>query len=119
MAVQNPTVTIHSGDDKRLNYTVKDGAGAVVVITGATLKWGLSRKKTGEVAPIGGEIVSKSTGSGITITDGDNGELRVDLDAADTAPLRGSHYHELEMVLGGKRSTLAYGQVEILVDLLE
>ena len=46
-------------------------------------------------------------------------ERSVTLDPADTADLKGSFYHELEMVLAGVTSTVAFGQIDIKKDLLE
>lgn len=121
MAIQNPTIEIFSGDTKRLTYTVKDSAGVVIDISGGAFRWALSRLKPDETTPVpvGDALFTKSVGSGITITDGPNGELRVDLAPADTEDLTGSHYHELEMILGGSTSTVAYGQMDIRTDLLE
>ncbi len=123
MAVQNSLIEMFSGDTKRLNYTVKDSAGTVIDITTATFRWALSKLAksgtAGEPSPQGPAIVSKSIGSGITLTAPTLGELRVDLDPADTADLKGSFYHELEMVLAGVTSTVAFGQIDVKKDLLE
>ncbi len=122
MAVENPTIEIHSGDDKRLNYTIDDSAGTPIDITGATFRWALSKRKKGvvETAPRGSPIVEKSTaGGGVVITNGPLGQVRVSLVPADTAALKGEHYQELEMTLGGLVSTVAFGPVDILVDLVE
>ncbi len=123
MAVQNATIEMFSGDTKRLNYTVKDGAGVVIDITGGTFRWGLSKLgkpvTAGEPSPQGSPLLTKTVSSGITLTAPTLGELRVDLDPADTADLKGSFYHELEMVLAGVTSTIAFGQIDIKKDLLE
>ena len=124
MAVQNPTFDIFSGDTKRLNYTVKDVNGAVIDITTATFKWGLSKlpqdaAAVGNVEPQGDALLTKTLSSGITLTAPTLGQLRVDLDAADTTALKGEFYNELEMVLAGATSTVAFGRIDIKKDLLE
>lgn len=123
MAVQNPTIELFSGDTKRLNYTVKDGAGTAIDITTATFRWGLSKlgkpKTAGEPSPQGAALLTKTVGSGITLTAPTLGQLTVALDPADTASLKGSFYHELEMVLSGDTSTVAFGQIDVKRDLLE
>ncbi|MEE8551512.1 MAG: hypothetical protein V3T08_09705 [Gemmatimonadota bacterium] len=124
MAVQNPTIEIFSGDTKRLNYTVRDANGAAIDITGGTFRWGLSKLSQealgeGKVKPQGDALVTKTLGLGITLTAPTLGQLRVTLDPADTASLKGDFYHELEMVLAGATSTVAFGRIDIKKDLLE
>ena len=123
MAVQNPTIEMFSGDTKRLNYTVKDGNGVVIDITTATFRWGLSKlgkpKTAGDPSPQVAPLLEKTISSGIVLTAPTLGQLRVTLDPADTADLKGEFYHELEMVLSGVTSTVAFGQIDIKKDLLE
>ncbi len=123
MAVQNPTIEMFSGDTKRLNYTIKDSGGSAIDVTLAVFRWALSKlaksDTAGEPSPQGPAILSKTNGSGITLTAPTLGQIRVDLDPADTASLKGSFYHELEMVLAGVTSTVAFGQIDVRKDLLE
>ena len=55
---------------------------------------------------------------GITITNGPNGELEIDIDSADTvgqvAPA--DYYHELQITLGGLVTTLAFGIITLKRD---
>lgn len=104
--------TMHSGDDKTLQFTVKDQDGVVVDITGASITWAFAAR-VGATA-----IASKTVGSGITITDAAAGVFQVTIDAADTASLTGGVlYHEAQLVdSGGVKSTIAYGDMTILPD---
>lgn len=103
-----------SGDTQKLKYTIDDAdaAPARKDLTGATITWGLA-KLQGK-AP----FLTKTIGSGITVTDAANGELDVDLDPADTADVRGGdYYHELEIIDSlGNKATSAYGTITILAD---
>ncbi len=124
MSVQNALIEMFSGDSKILRYTVKDGSGAVIDITGAAFRWGLFKLDTDESTPTAKNSTvltppgEKTVGSGIVITDAANGVLEVTLDPADTAPLKGSFYHEIEMILT-ETSTVAFGQIDIKRDGLE
>ena len=115
---QNFSMT--SGDNHKLRFTIKDELGAVVDVTGATFEWGLAEYSSND--PLEGfsgpTLISKSTGLGITIIDALNGLVDVDLDPADTDDLVGIYYHELEMTLGGKITTVAVGLGTITGDLL-
>jgi len=108
----------HSGDSRTLEVTINDEVGAVVDISSATLTWGLSKKSADTTTPMGAALITKTIGSGITITDGPNGRCDVAIDPADTDALAGDFYHELEMVLTGETSTVLYGAVTILKDLV-
>lgn len=112
---------MHSGDSRDLEITVVDENDAAVDVSAATMTWELSKLDSSGTlpAPRGAALVTKTVGSGITITDGPNGELTVALDPADTADLRGDHYHELQIVTGGKTSTVLFGKVAVLKDLVE
>lgn len=110
--------SMHSGDNRDLQVTIKDAAGAVVNITGAALTWALS-KGNGSDGPRGTALVTKTVGSGITIVDGANGRADIVLVPADTEALAGDYYHELQLVAGGSSSTVLYGTVTILKNLVE
>lgn len=102
-----------AGDSKSLVVTVKDGAGLAVNITGATIKWRAARS-FGKSA-----IISKSTASGIQITDGANGQFTVTLDPADTNSLLGVYYHEAEVTsTNNEISTVISGTMKINPNLI-
>lgn len=113
-------IEIHRGDDRLLTLTVKDEAGVVVDINGATMTWiitaidvalAITQPKKGSTP-----IETKTVGNGITLTDALNGVLTITLDSADTtgqvAPT--TFYHELQMVLGGFTTTLMYGKLSLV-----
>ncbi len=123
MSVQNALVEMFSGDDKILRYTVTDGTTAID-IAGAAFRWGLFKLDPDATTPTArGTVLTppgeKTVGSGITITTPASGILEVALVPADTADIKGEFYHELEMVLGGETSTVAFGQINIKRDGLE
>jgi hypothetical protein len=104
--------TMFSGDSKVLQTSLTDDTNAVVDITGAEITWQLSRKVTSPA------ILTKTVGSGITITNPANGQFEVAIDPVDTADLKGDYYHEIEMVLNGVVSTVLTGTVTIQPDLI-
>jgi len=110
--------SMHSGDNRSLSVTITDQSQAVLDVSGAAITWALSRAVTDKVEPKGVAIVSKTVGSGITITDGSNGLVEVTIAEADTASLAGTYYHEMQMVLSGNTSTIMYGTVIIKKDLI-
>lgn len=109
------------GDDLKIPYVVKDQQDTPVVvdITAATFLWAVTRQdptsNLTEPQPLGVTLISKSVGSGITIDDGPAGEVFITLDSADTVAFNAPDelYHELQMTLGGKVSTLAYGIISL------
>lgn len=104
---------MHSGDTKDILVSVLDELDAVVNITGATAVFILSNN------PYSAAIVTKSSGSGIVITDGPAGILTVSLDPADTAALAGSFYYEVELTdASGRVSTIVVGQINIRADVV-
>ena len=108
---------MHSGDTRVLELTITDEADAVVNLTGAAITWALSKRNASEVLPKGTAILTKTVGSGITITDAANGRADVAIDPADTADLKGEYYHEVQLVLTDT-STVLYGLVTIQEDLI-
>ena len=121
---QREDFEMFSGDDLDLVVTVVDADSAVVNITGADpVRWQLGRLATGAVigpSHPGQPLVSKAISGGIVVASGISGILTISLDDTDTAALRGGdYYHELEMVLGGKRTTVMYGVVTLRSDLVE
>lgn len=112
MSTEQNVTGVFSGDDLDLNVTVTDAADAALDLTSASsIIWRLSRH-VGATADL-----TKSVGSGVTVTDPVNGLLTVTIDAADTASLVGNFYHELEIVnQANKKSTVLHGLFEIVQD---
>ena len=82
-------ITFVAGDDTTLTITAKDKDGVVVDLSGATIVWGVKKRLDNASTEF-----TKSTGSGITITDATNGVFVVSIDAADTTNLSGYYFHE-------------------------
>jgi transcription elongation GreA/GreB family factor len=113
------SISMHSGDTRRLEVTVVDEASAAVDLTTASsIIWALSKKDADSVAPRGSSLVSKDIGSGVTVTDAVNGRVDVAIASADTAALAGDYYHEIQVTMGGDISTVLYGTVTIVKDLI-
>ena len=100
-----------TGKDKLLRFTVVDSTGAAVDITG----WAV----TYVLVPVGSDanvvpMISKTVGSGITLTTPASGILTVtiaDTDTDDT--LGGTYYYELRRTDASNEDVLAYGTVEL------
>jgi len=103
-----------SGDNKILSVSVVDSAGVAVDLTSATASWQLARSN--DAAP----LIQKATGgSGIVITDAAGGVLEITLSASDTDALKGSFYHELQVIdTSGNIATVLAGNATIKRDLI-
>ena len=112
----DPKWTIYTGDDRDLDYTVKDANGNPIDCTTAT-----AIEYRMRVINAAGQTVTiaKSLGSGITIVQ-PGGKPRVTLAGGDTIGLPDQTADdELDIVLGGKRSTVSRGKVRIVRSLAE
>lgn len=80
----------------------------IVDITGWALRWKL------QTPELDTDYITKTTVSGITITDGDDGLCEVDLDVADTSSLElGTFHHELWRTDSGFTVPLASGEFQL------
>lgn len=114
MTSLSQNVTMWSGDSKKLRFTVIDDAGAAKNLTGAAIVW-----KAAKTAGSSTALITKSVGSGITITDPTGGLFEVRLDPADTASLSGDFYHEAQVTDAlGDVATVAIGRIRINADLV-
>ncbi len=103
-----------SGDSKDIVVTVLDEQDQVVPITGASVVFILSRTE------FSAALVTKTTGAGIVITDDVGGVLTVSLVPADTEPLVGTHYFEIELTDVALRvSTIVVGRIDIRKNVIE
>lgn len=98
---------IWAGDHADLQFTVVDADGVAVNITGATISWKCAADADSAA------IVTKTTASGITITNGAAGIFKVALAPADTTSISGVYYHEAQMTLSGAVTTVAVGKLTI------
>lgn len=101
-------VTLWSGDDYNINIHVLNSRRHAKDITGSTLKWLLAQNE--RCSP----LITKTEGSGITMTDSSEGLAILNIDSTDTENLAGTYYHELKLIdADGNIRTIAYGRVEI------
>lgn len=107
MANTSVFFVVFEGDDQNLNVTVLDAAGNVVDISSATaIDWKMS---VDEFTP---PVISKSLGSGITITNGPAGIFQVALVSADTNGLTPRTYYQASRItLSANLSHVALGTV--------
>lgn len=88
-----------AGDTTPVYVVVRDQAGEVMDLTGASARWMVSRGTPARFSPQ--VLLTKSTANGgITITAAPEGEMLIDLQPSDTRNLTGDYYHELELVDG-------------------
>ena len=104
--------TMWSGDDKTITVTVVDGDGTAQDITAATISYKLQPAVDDATGAI-----TKTVGSGVTITNAAGGIFTVDIAAANTASFAGIYYHECQVTSsGGVVSTVFVGNVTINQD---
>lgn len=105
------------GDTNNYTGTVRDSAGAVVDLTGATLRF------TAKLSHADGDndatTIRKTTGSGITHTNAAQGAYRITLAPADTASLAATTLYvwDLQLTTGaGDVFTVDGGTLMIAMD---
>lgn len=101
-----------AGDTMRVYFAIKDKDGGSLDITGAEVRWQISRLK-----PTGFSntpLLNKRIGDGIEVVDSFDGQLLVRLAPEDTVSLSGSFHAELELQdVDGDVSTAYTGTVTI------
>lgn len=111
------TVTIsgyHSGDSLDITVTVNDPEGNAVDISGTAITFVIHNSETDTTE------VSKTVGSGITITNGSAGRFEVAIDPSDTESLSGAHDIEAQVVESdGTVATVLTGSFPIEEDIIE
>lgn len=113
-------LTVFSGDDVTLRFTVLDEAGSVLDITGAQkMAFAMSRKAPVNKSPLPEVLLIKNLTSGITIVTPTAGRANIDLDKEDLEPLDGYYYYEVRFVdVAGQHSTLAFGRIQVSKNLI-
>lgn len=96
---------ILSGEDVILEVTVTDKDGNLFDITGATITYWLREY------PDTDNLITKTTGNGITIVDANNFE--VNIDSAETEDLYGSYVHRCMVEKGGEKAYVFTGSFEV------
>jgi len=102
------------GEDKVLSVTVDDGATPPVAknITGWTLAFTL-RQSAGDATV----LITKTTSSGITITNPTGGVFQVSLDDVDTIALASGKYaYDCKRMDADAEAILVYGTLTLLAE---
>lgn len=103
-----------SGEDFEITCTVDDGNNppSIKDLTGSTkVTWVVS------ATPGSTPLISKTLGSGTTLSDPTNGKFKITGAVADTEALGGLYYHEAKLKdSAGKISTVMYGTFELKVN---
>ena len=111
MTIVGQNYTMFSGDSKVITVTVTDADGAAVNLTGATISY--------VIFDDGSATITKTVGSGITVTDAAAGTFTITLAASDTASLAGAYYHECQVTdSSGNISTIFTGTVTMNEDMI-
>ena len=106
MSRKDQNFDMHSGDDKKLRFTITDETS----ITGATA---IFMVKAGET-----ESFRKTSSSGITVIAPNI--IEVPILPADTAALSGDYFFEVQMTdLFGYVSTVSTGKMTVIADIIE
>jgi hypothetical protein len=99
-------ISFYKGEDVTLTVTMSPAT----TITGWTLQFTL-RKQFGDATA----LVTKTIGSGITVTDATNGVFTVSLASADTSGLDLRAYvYDIQRTDSGNRTVLTIGNVTLL-----
>lgn len=83
---------IYQGDDKEIFVTTYDEDNATLDITSCSLTWVAYKRYPENI------VLTKITGSGITITVPASGIFRIDFNPNDTLGLLGEYNHECELI---------------------
>lgn len=112
MTQQN--IEIYRGDNRTFLVAVKDGDGAVVDITGASIKFSVKE----EISDTD-YVIQKTVGSGITITGAANGIYEVYLVPADTQNIDvGVYEYDSELTTAaGNVYTLIRGEFTVQAEI--
>lgn len=96
-------------EDRPLEYTVLDEDGVAVNITGWTVTWTLRVDRATSAA-----LITKTVGSGITLTTPASGILRVTIDSADWSTIDpGNYWMVLERTGSGTNAVLSRGYMVV------
>lgn len=111
MTKSGQNFTVWSGDDTTLEVTVLDNDGNPVNLVSASLIWKVVTRQRSV-------LINKVSGSGITVTDAENGVCEIKINSSDTDPLSGTYRHELQMTQYGTTSTVMSGSITVQEDVV-
>lgn len=99
-------IEMFSGEAQELNFSVIGAAAAVTDLTGAAVKFKISR------SPQSAAIIVKTIGAGITITDATGGIFKASLVASDTNNLNGKFYFQAQVTdSSGNTAVISHGAI--------
>ncbi len=108
MTATGQNLEMYKGDSKLLVITSTDDSNNPLDLSGCTLNYVIYRTTPSTI------VVTKTTTSGIAITDPTGGIFEITLYPADTEGLLGFYQHECELTdLSNNISTLFTGKVQI------
>lgn len=97
------------GEDRVLEFTIVDASDVAVNISGWSLEWVLRRDPSSSAATL-----TKTTVSGITITNGAGGVCQVAIADTDTIDMEpGGYHHTLRRADAGFETVLAFGPFDL------
>lgn len=108
MAAVQQDFTMWAGNKVTFQVTVTDEDGAAVNISGFAISWVLRM-----YALATEDLVVKTVGAGVTLTNPTQGVFTVALDSEDTIDLAGNYYHEAARTDAGSETTYLTGTVTI------
>jgi len=105
--------TVYRKNDLLISATIQDENENALDLSGASLDFVVE-------TPAGAEKIRKSVGNGITVTDAVNGQIEIDISAADTDIPAGLYKHELLVTdADSNRYTAIVGNFLVLDSLLK
>ncbi len=100
MSYTNSKVSFFAGETVSLGFTITDSDGAAINLTGATLTFYLARLGTQDT------VLTKTTGSGITVVSAADGTCTVALTSSNTDNLEGLYIYQLRLVDSSNAETV-------------
>lgn len=101
-------VEMFSGETKEIEVHVVDDAGNDVNLTGYSISWILSRYYGGTA------VITKTVGSGITVTDAAHGLFKITVTATESAGYAGQYVHRALIDLSGVKAMVLAGTFVVL-----
>ncbi len=105
---ENTAINVYQGDTEDYTFTVTNSAGAAVNLSGATITFVVKRHEDSPDSIFSGTITDAQFGSVFA-----SGIVVMRFTAANSALIDRDVLYEIESVLGGVTSTLAWGIASI------
>lgn len=113
MALTSQNISMYAGETKDITFSVVDSSDVPLNISGCVLKWGYA------LNTLEPSRLTKTTSSGITVTNASSGYFSVHLDDIDTSGKMGDYYHEAQLTDAlGNVSVISNGTLSIIGNIL-